>query len=603
MNKKYRDKVNKIFDAYKDSELLFIVPPFSLVDLPCLGVEILQNIARTKNVKASILYANLLFAEYISVEKYQYVTSKLMSLYDLIGERIFVKAAYANMPEMGCNFQKHTDDVIKNFFEGQYNISSMATEWVEFLSKKISQLPVKLVGITTGHQQTNAAIALINHIKDQNQKIVTFMGGSACDGDLAEGIVSLSENIDYVFSGESEIGFARFLDGYLSQDLPSEKIIRSEYLANLDDITIDDKTYNDYSWQYRLLNGDNAPIALLYETSRGCWWGEKHKCAFCGVNGWNKHYRSKTEDKIIQDITTLLNNHKTVCHIQMVDTLMPRKFSNTLLATLKEMLGDATLFYEQRADLTLNQVVDLKLSGVKYTQVGIEALSTELLKKVNKGIDAKQNINFLRWARSVGMIIGWNLLSEIPNDKCEDWETVLSLIPYITHLNPPLQVRPVEVVRFSPYFERPSEFSVKSMKPYEIYEEIFPKDSRIDKLAWLYKADFESESKHDLELNKRIQAVINEWIMKWKNAVSNIPVFRVIRENGNYFVEDTRFDHSVKEAITYQQAALLLLGVQLGEENSELDWALDNKMLFLLDGYYLPLATANPYLLEEFLNA
>lgn len=603
MSEGYCEKINKIFHGFKNSEILFIVPPFSLADFPSLGVEILQNITREKNIRCSILYANMLFAEYIGIEKYRYITSRLMSLYDLIGERIFAKAAYSDMPEMGYNQESYNDGIIENFYDSHYNISSVATRWVEFLSEKIAKLPIKLVGITTGHQQTNAAIALINYIKKQNPKIITFVGGSACDGDLAEGVLSLSENIDYVFSGESELSWTHFLEQYLSQNLPCVKIIPSEYLANLDDIPLDEKTYEDYAQQFGILNGENSKISLLYETSRGCWWGEKHKCAFCGVNGWNKHYRSKSEEKILQDIEVLLSNHKNINHLQMVDTLMPRRFSNTLISALKSMLGGSTLFYEQRADLTLEQVVDLKLSGVKYTQVGIEALSTEILKSINKGIDARQNINFLRWARSVGMIVGWNLLSEIPNDKVVDWEKVLEMIPYISHLNPPVQVRPVEIVRFSPYYEQPEAFSIKSLQPYKIYGEVFPKNSKIDKLAWLYKAEFNSDSKDDLGLNQRIQTVFNEWIIKWENPISKIPVLRIVKEEGKYFFEDTRFNsRRNKTNITFEQAALILLGTPEDSENSELKWALENKLLFLLDGYYMPLATANPYLLEEFLN-
>ena len=32
---------------------------------------------------------------------------------------------------------------------------------------------------------------------------------------------------------------------------------------------------------------------LLFQTSRGCWWGAKQHCTFCGLNGQGMAYRSK----------------------------------------------------------------------------------------------------------------------------------------------------------------------------------------------------------------------------------------------------------------------------------------------------------------------
>ena len=26
-------------------------------------------------------------------------------------------------------------------------------------------------------------------------------------------------------------------------------------------------------------------VRILYESARGCWWGEKNHCTFCGLNG------------------------------------------------------------------------------------------------------------------------------------------------------------------------------------------------------------------------------------------------------------------------------------------------------------------------------
>lgn len=603
LNSEFKSKIKKILETENNTEILLISPPFSLLDFPCLGLEILNNIAIQKSVKTTILYANLLFADYIGIEKYNYIVSKLSSLYSLIGERIFIEAAYKKMPIMGENAPFDKNAEVYNLFQITFeNLSHLANIWTETLSQEIAKSNYKVVGVTTGHQQTNAAIAIINHIKNYNPSIITFIGGSACDGDMAEGVLSLSKNINYVFSGESEISWGIFLEQYKKNILPKEKIIKSIYLSNLDQIPFYSKSYKNYISQLQLTKKDIDKFSILYETSRGCWWAEKNKCNFCGVNGCDKIYRSKTESKIFSDIQMLMNTHKNIKHIQMVDTLMPRKFSYSLLPNMKKLIGDTTLFYEQRADLKLQEVINLKLNGIKYCQVGIEALSTDILKLINKGMTASQNIKFLRWARSAGLLIGWNLLTEIPGDKKQHWESVLKLIPLIYHLNPPLHVRSVEIVRFSPYYEKPEKYGISSLKPNKIYSEVFPKSAKTLHLAWMFDSCYKSESKDNIILKKQIKEAFDIWINKWKTSVQNIPKLRVFKENELFFLEDSRTDKYLKTLITKEQAKISLFGVSKKIKNIDLEWAIKNRVIYKLDNLLIPLATANPNLLKEFKN-
>ena len=604
MNTKLSYKIRRSLKNIKnenDGHVLLIVPPFSLNDFPCLGVEILNNIAIQKSVKATILYANLLFADYIGIEKYNYIVSKLSSLYSLIGERIFVESAYKEMPVLGENAQLHKNDDFYNLFQMTLDdLSHLANVWTETLAKEIAKSNFKIVGITTGHQQTNAAISIVNHIKKYNASIITCIGGAACDGDMAEGMLSLSENIDYVFSGESEISWSNFLDQYSSNNLPRRGIIRSEYLSNLDSIQFYPESYQDYISQFQQMKENADKISILYETSRGCWWAEKNKCTFCGVNGCDKKYRSKTENKVLNDVEMLIKTHKNIKHIQMVDTLMPRKFSQSLLPKLKQLLGETTLFYEQRADLNLHEVIDLKLSGIKYCQVGIESLSTDILKLINKGVTANQNIKFLRWARSVGLLIGWNLLTEIPNDEERHWDSILKLVPFIHHLNPPLHVRPVEIVRFSHYYEKSEDYGISLLTPNSVYKEVFPKSAKTLNLAWMFDSHYKSDSKDNIILKEKIEEVFSVWISKWRTSSSNIPRLRILKENDIFFLEDSRKDKYLKKSISKTQASIALLGLSKDFKSEDLEWAIENGVVYDLDNLLIPLATAHPNLIKEF---
>ena len=51
----------------------------------------------------------------------------------------------------------------------------------------------------------------MRRIKALSPKTTTLLGGANCEGEMAEGILSLSDAVDHVFSGESEASFAAFL--------------------------------------------------------------------------------------------------------------------------------------------------------------------------------------------------------------------------------------------------------------------------------------------------------------------------------------------------------------------------------------------------------
>ena len=602
----YKSKLKKVMDSVSEGKILLVVPPFSLIDFPCIGLDILQSIANDEGIKTSVLYANMLFAQFIGVDKYKHISNSLMSLHTMLGERLFTNAAYPSMPLLGKNFLEEDDINFTDKFSSSFtydqiqSIASMAIEWTDMLAAEIVEQNYVIVGVTTGHQQTNATIALINRIKKLNPHIICTVGGSSCDGEMAEGVLSLSPNIDYAFSGESEISWRNFLHQYIRQELPKNRLIRDKFLDNLDELIANDNTYKDYFKQMEMLD-INEEISMLYESSRGCWWGEHNKCTFCGVNGWNKHYRFKSADKVLSDITTILKAHPQITHIQMVDTLMPRHYFKKLVPALSEKFPHIDIFYEQRADLTLGEVLDLKLSVVNYTQVGIEALSTGLLKLINKGITAEQNIRFLRYARSVGLLIGWNLLTEIPNDTEEQWNQALDLIPAICHLNPPLLIRPVEIARFSPYFENPTQYGIRNMEADKVYSDIYPSNAAVDQLAWMFSATFDSDSKDSTTLNKRINEIVSTWMNKWRQT-THIPYLKIVNRRGAYYLLDSRYDAPSEEKLTDNQARIALFGLDNKVNDSDVSWGISKKVLLPVDGKLIPLATAHPRIYKELSN-
>ena len=80
----------------------------------------------------------------------------------------------------------------------------------------------------------------------------------------------------------------------------------------------------------------------------------------------------------------------------MVDTLMPKHYLKSVIPQIKDL--NINIFYEQKADLTFDQMNILKKSGINYIQIGIESLAQSHLDLIGKGVTVSQNINALRFS-------------------------------------------------------------------------------------------------------------------------------------------------------------------------------------------------------------
>ena len=68
--------------------------------------------------------------------------------------------------------------------------------------------------------------------------------------------------------------------------------------------------HDDYVAQFGAssLTAVETPTLAL-ETSRGCWWGQKHHCTFCGLNGEDMQYRSKSGPRAREELDFLVDRH------------------------------------------------------------------------------------------------------------------------------------------------------------------------------------------------------------------------------------------------------------------------------------------------------
>ena len=93
------DLIARVFEKTLNSscqDVLIIVPPFAGIDRPALGVHLLQAEAKRAGFDVTILYANLLFAQYIGTSAYNVICDAWAA--NLIGESCFRSAAFGYLP-------------------------------------------------------------------------------------------------------------------------------------------------------------------------------------------------------------------------------------------------------------------------------------------------------------------------------------------------------------------------------------------------------------------------------------------------------------------------------------------------------------------------
>jgi ribosomal peptide maturation radical SAM protein 1 len=608
-------------------DVLIIVPPVTKTEVPSLAAHLLQAYCHRSGIKVRVLYANMIFSTLIGFDLYRTIAE--FNSINFIGERLFTRSAF-NLPPMGLNIHRLINPdwlpdhhwQTKNEIAGQkmsknlspirrwifsvdwQQLEQQAKQWTTSIAQKITRMGYRIVGCSNTLGGLVPALALLNRVKQADPNITTVLGGALCEGEMAEGLLSLNLGIDYIFSGESDNTFPSFVQDTLAGKQTVEKIIFGKEVTDLDEIPLPD--YREFFQQSERLAlrpsfGDSFPV--LYETSRGCSW---KKCTFCGLTGERKSHHIKSPEKVLEDLEQLLNQYPE-SPIHMADNLMPVQYFKTLFPKIPGKFPSIRIRYEVNAKLTLNQALMLKQAGITRIQAGIESLSPSLLRRMQKGVTLQENIALLKYCRSLGLDLSWHLLMGIPGDQMEEYEEILQLFPLIHHLQPPEMIPPIKICRFSMYHRKPESFGISELRPAALYEDVLPSHTNLEKIAYFFAGDFKAQSYEHPEIISALREEFRAWVSAWKPYDGNLlnpqlPKLNLERRSTDGFVlHDTRgLPGRPKTIALDNEQADILLVTRPWKNSPDLQWAVDAKLGVVRESWFIPLPTANPVLLLEF---
>jgi ribosomal peptide maturation radical SAM protein 1 len=508
--------------------------PFAMADRPSIQCGLLKAAVQRAGHEADIFYLNLELAAELGAELYRHLA--VMRADQLLGEWLFSKSAFDDLPEEAEYLRAFypTNEMIEDWGVDVRYLCTLRNEtlpaWIDRWATAVDWERYSVVGFTTTFEQNNAAFALARRIKERHPQVVILFGGANFDGTMGKEYVRVLPFIDYAVCGEGDrvlpelVGcIARGesplkLRGVIGRD--GDALVDNGLAPRIEDMdSLPDPDYSEYfATLFRLgtqaVTG-NAPPLLLFETSRGCWWGAKQHCTFCGLSASGMKFRAKSPTAALGQLERLSRRYK-INNFEAVDNIIDYHYIEELCKPLAEQRLDYRIFYEVKANLHPRQLSTMVHAGIDRIQPGIESLNTHILALMRKGTTMLRNVRLLKWAHYYGMQVSWNILTGFPGETETDYAEQARVIPLLQHLPPPSGASRIWLERFSPYFFD-STFPVSDVKPLQAYRFVYP-EHRIDlkEVAYFftYEMDDTLPNDHHGELRDRLR----HWKKAWKQA-------------------------------------------------------------------------------------
>ena len=513
-----------------NTRVLFVNMPFSGVDRPQIGISLLKSALRVRGIPCEIQYFNHTLAEWVGPTRYQWYSGEIDHTI-FAGEWVFAHYFFGDALVDGEGYFRHIREKLRVTDSTIQAISEMRRLVEPFLRHCLDSIdwtPYTIIGFTSTFEQNVASLALAHALKERYPEKIIVMGGANCEDPMGQALHRCFPFLDYVFSGEADNSFPEFVERIANNqpvhDVPglvyrdgreSRFTGNAAPIIDMDSLPFPD--YDDFFDQREHSPSLKSliPPLLQIETARGCWWGAKHHCTFCGLNALTMSFRAKSKARALDEILHLASRYPSN-QLSAVDNILDLHYFKDLLPELKRRKLSLKLFYEVKANLSKDQVRLLADAGVEMIQPGIESMHAHMLTLMRKGVTPLQNVQLLKWCAEMGVRPYWNLLYGFPGESARDYEEMLPLLQSLTHLQPPDGYGTIRLDRFSPYFRDPVSFGMANARPMKTYRYIYPfPEKDLADIAYFYEYTFANGLDPDSYIGPTLQL-----IGTWKEAAN-----------------------------------------------------------------------------------
>jgi len=547
----------------KDKHIILVSTPWPLFSRPSIQLGALKAYLKSQfpALKAEAHHFYLKAAEHIGYKSYQAISERTWlaeSVYAALLfpdrfeqiEAVFKKESRANDLSKDIGFRDITEqirDITETFIRSR--------DWGSF----------DLAGFSVCLCQLTSGLYVIRRVKEQYPKLPVVIGGSLLSGDSAGDILQVFPEVDFAVNGEGELPLSHIVR-YIGTDQENEALAQMpgivtrkssnpgfRQMETLEALPVPD--YDEYFDLLKSLGPKKAFFPILpVEMSRGCWWRKKEAgknfsgCAFCNLNLQWEGFRSKSPEQAVSEINCLTEKHKLLS-VAVMDNVSPLKTSGEIFSRLSQLNKDLDMFCEIRPTTPKSVLERMKNAGVNEVQIGIEALSTSLLNKLNKGTTAIQNLEIMRDCEALGISNHSNLILHFPGSDSQDMDETLHTLDFA------LPFRPLRFVHFwlgleSPVWHHPREFGIKAVFNHPYYAALFPESvfKSVSFMIQAYRGDMRHQKKLWEPVKKKIRIWKKTYAELYKNFL-NTPILS-FQDGGDFLIIRQRQIHD--EALTHR---------------------------------------------------
>jgi ribosomal peptide maturation radical SAM protein 1 len=458
-------------------------------------------------------------------------------------------------------------------------VRELVPAFLERCAAEILASAPRVVGFSTTFQQNVPSLVLAQLLKLRDPSLKIVFGGANCEGPMGAALHRLYPFIDVVVRGEAESVvprlFLELVEGQPVTSQPGLCIRRGTTVHVVEERVIDDRLEagshvvapSRLARRPELAPASTAPTDLNdvplpvydeyfaraergalgyqldrrwlpYESARGCWWALKHICTFCAANAQYLSFRAKAPGRVMGDLATLSERHAT-SHVWFVDNIMDERYLRELFPAMVARGQKVSMFVETRAHVRKEQLRAMRDAGVMMVQLGIESLSTPILRLMDKGTSATQNIRVIKWSAELGIQAFYNLIYGFPGEAPSAYAEMADLIPSLSHLEPPEMPVRLRLDRFSPYFRDPDRFGIEILGPRHSRQWVHDLDeSDLAEIEYFFRFRYKDGRDPDRYVGRFVDAC-RSWKASWKRGAHTL-VLR--QEGGGLRIRDERQD-------------------------------------------------------------
>lgn len=433
--------------------ILLLSLPWRLSGWPSTALGSLKSYLSAAGVEVTALHLHMEVACAIGIDRYQLVAERAWDLAET-----FYSCLLA--PDERDRLLGPAVDKLRE--AGQEKLAEWAaTSAVEELRdatrnclERIDLTRYRLAGFSVGALQLCSSLYAARLLKQRAPGLPVLFGGSGLVGKVGRNLLEAEPAIDALVDGEGEealLRIARLGTPLSPEDLATVPNLwyraggeirrtATEVLADLDPTPVPD--YSDYFTVAERLGYPTDAMTLPVEASRGCAWEhrcgpeELRGCTFCGLYRTSPDYREKSLGRLLTEVEELVRQSQLL-DLGFIDAYLPQSYRRELLAALAGSPRDLTVWCELRCNLDEEVATLLALAGAWKVQLGVEALHTPILKRMEKGTRAIENIYCVRLCEERGIQAQYNLLTHYPGVPRREVEEMIALLPQLFGYRPP----------------------------------------------------------------------------------------------------------------------------------------------------------------------